>query len=191
MQPGSGTESLASKGEATRARIIARALELAARIGLEHLSIGDLAQDLGLSKSGLFAHFKSKERLLLDVLDTAAENFRERVFRPALKAPRGEARLAALFENWVAWIHARELPGGCVYMAGAFEWDDRPGPVRERVVEHFRDLHAALVKAAKLGVLVGEFRTDLDHLEARLLHNENALAHARRSFERLLADARV
>ncbi|MEY2932078.1 MAG: hypothetical protein RL033_2827 [Pseudomonadota bacterium] len=199
--------SEASKGEATRSRIVARALELAGQVGLESLSIGDLARELGLSKSGLFAHFRSKERLLLDVLEVAAEHFTARIFRPAVLEPRGEARLVALFENWVKQIHSRELPGGgCVFMAGAFEWDDRQGPVRERVVGHFKTLHTTLARAARISVEEGQFRQDLDldqfahelhaillkyHLEARLLHNRKAISYARRAFERLLADARV
>jgi AcrR family transcriptional regulator len=205
--PSSSEREAGSKGEATRARIIQRALELAGHVGLESLSIGDLAQELGLSKSGLFAHFKSKERLLLDVLEVAAEHFKERIFRPAVKKPAGEARLVALFENWVKQIHSRELPGGgCVFMAGAFEWDDRQGPVRERVVGHFKALNATFVRAARISVDVGQFRSDLDvdqfanelhsillkyHLEARLLRNKKALLYARRAFERLLADART
>src|SRR4051812_10971669 len=142
-----------SKGEATRARIIEHALEHARHVGLESLSIGDLAQELGLSKSGLFAHFGSKERLLLDVLDVAAEHFTDRIFRPAVTQPRGEARLAALFESWLEQIDSRELPGGsCVFMASAFEWDDRQGPVRERVVNHFRTLHATLARAVQIAI---------------------------------------
>jgi AcrR family transcriptional regulator len=207
MQPSSDREALSSKGEATRTRIIQRALELAGHVGLESLSIGDLAQDLGLSKSGLFAHFRSKERLQLDVLEVAAEHFKDRIFRPAVKHPRGEARLVALFENWVKQIHSRELPGGgCVFMAGAFEWDDRQGPVRERVASHFKALNATFVRAARISIEVGQFRSDLDvdqfanelhsillkyHLEARLLRNRKALSYARRAFERLLADARA
>jgi AcrR family transcriptional regulator len=196
-----------SKGEATRARIIQRALELAGHVGLESLSIGDLAQELGLSKSGLFAHFRSKERLLLDVLEVAAAHFTDRIFRPAVKRPRGEARLVALFENWVKQIHSRELPGGgCVFMAGAFEWDDRQGPVRERVVGHFKALHATLVRAARISIEEKQFRANLDvdqfanelhaillkyHLEARLLQNRKALLYARRAFDRLLVSARA
>lgn len=196
-----------SKGEATRARIIEHALELARHVGLESLSIGDLAQELGLSKSGLFAHFGSKERLLLDVLDVAAEHFTDRIFRPAVTQPRGEARLAALFETWLEQIDSRELPGSsCVFMASAFEWDDRQGPVRERVVSHFRTLHATLARAVQIAIEEKQFRADLDpeqfahelhgillqhHLEARLLRNDKATLHARRAFEHLLADARV
>jgi AcrR family transcriptional regulator len=196
-----------SKGEATRARIIRHALELARHVGLESLSIGDLAQELGLSKSGLFAHFGSKERLLLDVLDVAAEHFTDRIFRPAVQQPRGEPRLVTLFETWLEQIHSRELPGGsCVFMASAFEWDDRQGPVRERVVDHFRTLHATLSRAVQSAIDEQQFRADLDpdqfahelhgillqyHLEARLLRNRKATLHARRAFEHLLADARA
>jgi AcrR family transcriptional regulator len=196
-----------SKGEATRARIIRHALERARHVGLESVSIGDLAQEVGISKSGLFAHFGSKERLLLDVLDVAAEHFADRIFSPAVQQPRGEPRLVALFENWLQQIHSRELPGGsCVFMASAFEWDDRQGPVRERVVSHFRALHAGLARAVQVAIDEKQFRADLDpdqfahelhgillqyHLEARLLRNLEATAHARRAFEHLLADARV
>jgi AcrR family transcriptional regulator len=199
--------SPSAKGEATRARIIQHALELARDVGLESLSIGDLAQDLGLSKSGLFGHFGSKERLLLDVLDVAAEHFTDRIFGPAVQQPRGEPRLVALFETWLEQIHSRELPGGsCVFMASAFEWDDRQGPVRERVVSHFRTLHDALSRTVQVAIDEGQFRADLDadqfahelhgillqyHLEARLLRNRKATLHARRAFEHLLADARA
>jgi AcrR family transcriptional regulator len=200
--PGSRGES---KGEATRARIIQRALELATRVGLEGLSIGDLAQDLGLSKSGLFAHFGSKEQLQLDVLDAAAELFRAVVFDP-VRGAVGQARLVALFENMLKWVQARDLPGGCIFMAGAFEWDDAQGPVRQRMVEWFEKLNGSITRAVASAVEHGEFRADLDvellayelhsialkyHLEARLLRSKKALALARRAFQRLLAEARA
>jgi len=199
------SERQSSKGEATRARIVQRALELAARVGLEGISIGELAQDLGLSKSGLFAHFGSKEQLQLDVLDLAAELFRASVFDPALRAQRGEAKVVRLFENLLAWVHDRGQPGGCIFLAGAFEWDDVPGPVRQRVVEWFEKFNAAVARAARGAVEAGAFRADLDpelfaselhgvvlkyHLELRLLRNGKASSLARRAFERLLADAR-
>jgi AcrR family transcriptional regulator len=205
MQLNADREGVGSKGEATRQRIIQHALELAGRVGLEGLSIGDLAHELGLSKSGLFAHFKSKERLQLDVLDTAAELFRARVFEPVRRLRRGEERLIGVFENCVKWIDARNLPGGCVYIAGAFEWDDRQGPVRQRVVEWFDRFHLALVRAAQQTRDEHQFRPDVDleqfandlhailmkyHLEARLMRNEKALPRARHAFERLLAAAR-
>jgi AcrR family transcriptional regulator len=201
--PGSRGES---KGEATRARIIQRALELATRVGLEGLSIGDLAQDLGLSKSGLFAHFGSKEQLQLDVLDAAAELFRAVVFDAVMRGAVGQARLVALFENMLKWVQARDLPGGCIFMAGAFEWDDAQGPVRQRMVEWFEKLNASLARVVASAVEQGEFRADLDvellayelhsialkyHLETRLLRSKKALVLARRAFQRLLADARA
>ncbi len=195
----------ASKGEETHARIVEHARILASTVGLEGLTIGALATDLGLSKSGLFAHFKSKEKLQLDVLDAAAEHFRREVFVPALSKPRGEPRMRAIFENWLAWALSKDLPGGCIFLAGALEWDDREGPVRDKLTLWFRALSMGLARAAGLGVSEGHLRADLDlsqfasdwhaivikyHLDARLLRDERALVHARRAFERLLNDAR-
>lgn len=193
-----------SKGDETRQRIIAHALRLASSVGLEGLTIGDLASDLGLSKSGLFSHFKSKEKLQLDILDAAAEHFRTRVFVPALAVRRGEARLVAIFEHWLAWESSPELPGGCIFLAGALEWDDRQGPVRERLVSWFGALSQGLEKAARLAVECGDFRADLDvaqfayemhaivmkfHVDARLLRHEASERHARRAWQRLRSDA--
>lgn len=199
-------EVTSSKGDETRQRIIAHALRLASSVGLEAVTIGDLASDLGLSKSGLFAHFKSKERLQLDILDAAAEHFRTRVFVPALSMPRGQARLAAIFENWLRWVTSPELPGGCIFLAGALEWDDRQGPVRERLVSWFGALTQGLEKAAQLAVACGDFRTDLDvaqfayemhavvmkyHVDARLLRHAAASQHANKAWQRLQEDARA
>jgi AcrR family transcriptional regulator len=196
----------ASKGEVTRRRIVERALELAGRYGLDALTIGDLAQDLGLSKSGLFAHFKSKERLQLEVLDTAAERISARVFEPALRKPRGEARLRGLFELWVKWINAKDSAGGCVYFAAAFEWDDRDGPVRDRLVRWQERLMEGLARIARTAVEAGQFNADHDldqfvyelhgimlkyHFEARLTRDRKALARARKALERLLDSART
>jgi AcrR family transcriptional regulator len=205
MSPSSERNSPASKGEATRARIVQKALELGASVGLEGISIGELAQDLGLSKSGLFAHFGSKEQLQLDVLDLAAELFSSSVFDAAARSERGEARVARVFDNLLKWISSRGVPGGCIFLAGAFEWDDLQGPVRQRVVEWFERFNAALARLATRGMQQGAFRADLDaelfafelhsiltkyHLEWRLLRSKKAVMLARRSFERLLADAR-
>lgn len=195
----------ASKGEATRARIVQRALELTTSVGFEGLSIGDLASDLGLSKSGLFSHFGSKEQLQLDVLDAAAESFKAAVFDTVPRSAAGDARVVALFENTLDWIQSRDMPGGCVFMAGAFEWDDAQGPVRQRLVEWHEKFKLGLVRAVSIGIEQRLFRADLDaelfshelhgilleyHLEARLMRNKKALSFARRAFQRLLADAR-
>src|SRR5512132_1431572 len=117
------------KGEATRAAILDRGVRLATQIGLEGLTIGRLATDLGLSKSGLFAHFHSKEALQIQVLDAAAERFVEKVVRPAVRQPRGEPRVMALCDQWLAWAKTTSGPGGCLFVAAAAEFDDRAGAV--------------------------------------------------------------
>jgi AcrR family transcriptional regulator len=204
-EKGDSSKSEASKGEATRARILQRALELTTSVGFERLSIGDLAADLGLSKSGLFAHFGSKEQLQLDVLDAAAESFKAAVFDPVPRGSAGDARVVALFDNILEWIQSRDVPGGCIFMAGAFEWDDAQGPVRQRLVEWHEKFKLGLVRSVSIAVEQRLFRADLDaelfahelhgilleyHLEARLMRNRKALSFARRAFQRLLADAR-
>jgi AcrR family transcriptional regulator len=193
------------KGEQTRERILERAVQLASRDGLDGLTIGILAEDLGLSKSGLFAHFGSKEGLQLQVLESTVERFREEVVRPALKAPRGEARLRALFDHWMKWTNDPGLPGGCVMIQAAVELDDQPGPPRDFLVASMKDLHGMLAKAARLAVEAGDFRDDVDpaqfafefygiilgyHHARRLLREPKAEARARAAFDRLLADAR-
>ena len=128
-----------AKGEQTRETILVHALGLATRIGIEGLTIGRLAEELGMSKSGLFAHFRSKEALQLEMLKLAGARMVDSVVKPALAAPRGEPRVRALFERWLAWERSPSLPGGCPFMAASFELDDRPGPVRDFVVQNLRD----------------------------------------------------
>src|SRR5690242_13771922 len=123
------------KGEATHQAILSRAMILASRIGLEGLTIGKLASDLRLSKSGLFAHFQAKEKLQIQVLDTAANAFLEGVIRPALQAPRGEQRVRKLVENWLEWAKHKNEDGGCIFVSAAAELDDRPGVVRDHLVK--------------------------------------------------------
>jgi AcrR family transcriptional regulator len=194
------------KGASTRQRILARALEIAGQRGLEGLTIGDLAIDLKMSKSGLFAHFKSKERLQLEVLEAAAQAFGQQVFVPAFTRPRGLERLGAIFDNWLKWIRSNHTRQGCIFMAGAMEWDDRDGPVRDALVHWFEALFAALEKAAQLAVDAGQLRADLDvegfahdldsialkyHLDTRLLRSPKALKQARRAYQRLLSSAQT
>ena len=190
------------KGAETRERILDQAVRIASRDGLEGLTIGSLSSELGLSKSGLFAHFGSKDELQLQVLQAAVERFTENVIRPALAAPRGEPRLRALFENWLAWSNAPDMPGGCVLVAASTELDDRPGPQRDFLAQAFRSRAAFMAKAARLAVEAGHFRADLDpqqfafevdaivlgyHHAQRLMRNPHAGDLARGSFERLLA----
>jgi AcrR family transcriptional regulator len=133
------------KGAETRQAILSHALALATRVGIEGLTIGRLAEDLGMSKSGLIAHFQTKEALQVQVLETGAHRFVEEVLRPALKAPRGEPRLRALFERLLAWEASPSLPGGCPLIAASSELDDRPGPARDYLVQARRDFFDLLV----------------------------------------------
>lgn len=195
-----------SKGEETRAAILDRALATTSRLGLEGLSIGTLAGDLGMSKSGLFAHFGSKEDLQLQVLELAVDRFVEAVIRPALAEPRGEPRVRALFENWLGWPEASNLPGGCVFIATANELDDRPGSLRDRLVGYQRQWLATLARATSIAKEEGHFRNDLDteqfayetyaallayHHFSRLLRDPDAAGRARHAFEDLLRGARA
>ena len=123
------------KGEATRQGILRHAVRLGSRIGLSGLTIGRLADDLRLSKSGVFSHFRSKEALQKETIRFAASIFRESVIRPALREPRGEARVRALFERWLEWPKRDPLRGGCFFVAAASELDDRPGTLRDLLVE--------------------------------------------------------
>lgn len=193
-----------TKGEETRAAILDRAVDLASRIGLEGLSIGGLAGETGLSKSGLFAHFDSKQNLQLEVLRTSADRFVSAVLAPALKKPRGIPRIRALFENWFLW--ARSMPGGCFFVAAANELDDRPGPLRDQLVAYQRDWVGSLATAARIAVEERQFRRDVDvtqfaydfystllayHHFSRLMSDKDAEARARRSFERLVEASRA
>jgi AcrR family transcriptional regulator/GNAT superfamily N-acetyltransferase len=192
-----------SKGKATRRSILHRALDLSSSVGLEGLTIGTLAARVGLSKSGLYAHFRSKEELQSQVLEAAGGLFIEEVVSPAFLAPRGLPRLRALFERWLDWT-TDALSGGCVFIAAAVEFDDRPGPVRDVLVAQQQGVIDMIVKAARLGVDEGHLRRDLDldqfafgfwgillsyHYFSRLLRADGARVRATRAFEDLLRDA--
>jgi len=195
-----------SRGEITRNSILEHASGLASQLGLEGLTIGRLANDLDLSKSGLFAHFQSEEALQLQVLEYAANRFIETVSRPALALPRGEPRLRAIFEGWLDWPRTSGLQGGCFFVAAASELDDRPGPVRDRLVELQREWLEFLAKAVRMSIAAGHFRQDVDpeqfaqdaygvllayHHASRLLRDSKAGARARTAFENLVLAARV
>jgi len=194
------------KGALTRQAILERAVGLASQVGLEGLSVGRLAEDLGLSKSGLFAHFQSKQALQVQTLELAAQRFVELVVSPALRAARGEPRVRALFERWLEWPQAFAQPGGCVFVAAAAELDDQPGPARELLVKLQKDWLEGLATAARSGVREGHFRRDLDveqfafeeyglmlvtHQAWRLLADKQAFKRARRGFDSLIERARV
>jgi len=188
------------KGEQTRTLILNEAVAHASQVGLEGLSIGSLATRLNLSKSGLFAHFGSKEDLQLRTLKQAQTLFRERVFSPALKEPRGLPRLRALFSNWLAWVE-HDSPGGCLMLAASVEYDDRPGAVRELLVSGQRELRGAIVKAIRLAIDEGQLKPGTDpwqlafelfgivlatHHDRRLLEDTRTPGRAQDAFERLI-----
>ena len=195
-----------AKGDNTRTAILDRGVRLATQVGLEGLTIGRLATELHLSKSGLFAHFRSKEALQIQVLDAAAERFVDEVVKPAVREPRGEPRVRALFDRWLGWARSNSGPGGCLFVAAAAELDDRPGPVRDRLVALQKGWLEMIAIVFRTGVTEGVFRTDLDpeefahdlyavmlgfHHAKRLLKDPRAEARAQAAFGRLLAVARA
>jgi AcrR family transcriptional regulator len=191
------------KGEQTRLAVLDQAVEVARRVGLSGLTIGTLAEQAQLSKSGLFGHFRSKEALQLQVLEHARSRFEEIVARPAVRAPRGEPRVRELFDRWLRWD---AMPGGCPFVAAATEFDDQPGPVRERLVRDQRDLFDMIATVFRTGITEGHFRADADaeqfaqdfhgvvlayHHTIRLLGDGRAEPRARRALDALLVGARA
>jgi len=183
-------------------KIVDRALVLANQVGLEGLSLGVLASDLKRSKSGLFAHFKSKEELQLDVLREAIDRFVNLVVKPALEQPRGEARLRTLFDGFLDWVRGRYVKGGCIFMALSSEYSDRPGPVRDLLVESQRNWTKTIARVTQTAVDEKYLRADVDALQFayevvgigmafkhayKLMDDPQAEKRARTAFENLLA----
>jgi AcrR family transcriptional regulator len=189
------------KGEQTRAAIVGAALELAARDGLEGLTIGALAERMNMSKSGVFAHFGSREDLQIAVLKEYERRFAHDILVPALKEKRGLPRLRAIFERWLDRT-AIEAASGCIWVSGATEYDDRPGPVRDELVSMVRSWQRELSRATQQAIDAGDLRADASpadlvfdlygvvlvlHHDARLLNSPDASQRAHRAFERVLA----
>jgi AcrR family transcriptional regulator len=151
-----------AKGERTRGAILDEALRLVSKSGLDGLTIGTLAEATGMSKSGLFAHFGSREELLLAVLAHGQAQFGEVVFQPAMAKPRGLPRLRAMFVNWLDWTESAELPGGCPMIGGATEFDDKPGAVRDMLAGGQRSWIETLKRAARQAVEEGQLSQDTD-----------------------------
>ena len=192
------------KGEMTRAAILDVALELASRDGLEGLTIGLLADRMNMSKSGVFAHFGSREDLQIDVLRLYHRRFEQEIFFPSLTEARGLQRLEAMFNRWLKRVSV-EIASGCIYISGAVEYDDRPGPIREALVAMVRAWQGALVRCAQQAVDGGDLKPDTDaeqlvyemyglvlalHHDARFLRVPGAVERAHRGFARLIADYR-
>ena len=190
----------AGKGASTREAILARAYALACVQGLEGLTIGRVAEQVGMSKSGVFAHFGSREELQLATLDLGGELFIRDVLVPAVKEKRGLARLRAIFANWAEWVR-HEDEGGCLFLAAASEYDDRPGAIRDRVLQQEAAWREQLARAVQMAVDGGEFAADTEpeqfafelyaialavHHDAGLTGYANAAARGFRAFERLV-----
>jgi AcrR family transcriptional regulator len=189
-----------SKGDETRAAILDQAVDIASEVGFTGLTIGQLAEQTGMSKSGLFAHFRSKETLQLETLERARERFTDLVIRPTLATPRGERRVRALFDSWLDW-ETGALQGGCIFVTATAEFDDQPGPMRDAVVRIQQDWMDFVATVVGTAVSEGDFHADLDteqlaftlqglmlgyHHAARLMRDPKALAHTRRALDQLL-----
>lgn len=149
-----------AKGASTRGMLLGRACELAARLGLEGVSIGELASAAGMSKSGVFAHFGSREDLVRQTLDWAAGSFTTQVLEPALRQPRGLPRLQAMLDGWIGWI--LDHPEGCVFLGAATEYDGRPGPMRDHVAELLERWRLIVERAVAMAVEEGHLRAGTD-----------------------------
>ena len=180
------------KGAETKQQVLAHAVARAAVVGLQGLSIGELARDLSMSKSGLFAHFRSKSALQIQVLEYAVEQFASQVVYPSLKAPRGVARVRALMDGWLGWFD-RQGESGCFFIAATTELDDQPGPARDALSSHQRDWLDTIAVVVQTAIAEGDFRADIRpdhfaqdlygialvlHMRARLLDEPLARADA-------------
>lgn len=188
------------KGQQTKLAIIDAALGLAAQIGLEGLSIGVLAEVTGMSKSGVFAHFGSREELQISVIREYFTRFEQEIFYPALKEPRGLPRLQAMFHNWMKRVTV-EIQSGCIFISGAVDFDDRPGPVRDALASSVKTWLAAVHRAVVQAKEEGQIAPDADerqiafeihglilavHYEARFLKNPGPIDRANKSFESII-----
>jgi AcrR family transcriptional regulator len=195
------------KGALTRERIVARAIELASVDGVTGVSLGRLAEATGMSKSGLFAHFRSKEELQVQILEATIAAFKREVIDPAIAASSGEPRFRLLFDRWLAWTESSDrMPGGCLITQAAAELDDQPGPARDLLADAEARWSDTLAAFARSAVKAGAFRKDLDpalfafQLKSiflatvharRLLNDPRAFELARASFDALITASRL
>jgi AcrR family transcriptional regulator len=188
------------KGELTRAAILEVALNLASRDGLEGLTIGLLADKMNMSKSGVFAHFGSREDLQSEVLKLYHANFEREVFFPSIKEARGLPRLQAMYARWIKRVTV-EIASGCIYISGAVEYDDRPGPIREELAGMVRAWQQALLRCVEQTIALGDLKPDTDphqvvfemyglilalHHDARFLRMPGSVNRAQAGFDRLI-----
>jgi AcrR family transcriptional regulator len=188
-----------SKGRETKEMILDIGLEMASRLGLEAVSIGELAKAARMSKSGLFAHFQSKENLQIEILRFAGERFSQGVVIPALRVAAGVGRIQALVDNWIRWT--AQLTGGCIFVQAGNDFKDRPGKVRDFLLQQQAAWIDSLRRIARSAIRVGHFRREIDcdqfafelyslllgfHLYYKLLHNEDIRDREQASLEALI-----
>ena len=188
-----------TKGEDTKLSVLESGLDMASQLGLECVTIGNLAKVTNLSKSGLFAHFQSKENLQIEILNYAARLFSEGVIVPALKTNAGITRIRALVDNWIQWTS--ELTGGCIFVSASTDFSDRPGRVRDLLLHQQKQWIDCLRRIAQSAVQAGDFRPDIDfdqfafdlyslllgfHLYHNLLNDADTKKHQEIALARLL-----
>lgn len=199
------TQKSLRKGELTRVAILDVALNLASRDGLEGLTIGLLAEKMHMSKSGVFAHFGSREDLQIEVLRLYHSHFEQEIFYPSMKAPRGLPRLEEMFARWIKRVTV-EIDSGCIYISGAVEYDDRPGAIRDALVEMVRTWQGALLRSIQQSIDMGHLKPDTDpqqlvyeiyglilglHHDARFLKAPGSVERAQAGFARLIESYRM
>ena len=195
------TSRVLAKGQQTKAAIVDAALRMAAQVGLEGLSIGALAEAMQMSKSGVFAHFGSRDELQISVVREYYARFEAEVFHSAMAQKRGLPRVRALFEQWMRYTSA-ELDSGCIFISGAVEFDDRPGPVRDALIEAVNAWQEAMERAVAQARDEGHLVADADerqitfeihalilalHYDARFLQRPGSMERALRGFDNILA----
>ncbi len=188
-----------TKGDDTKQYILAAGLGMASELGLEDVTIGALAKRTGMSKSGLFAHFQSKENLQIAIMEHAAELFKQTVIMPVLQVTAGISRINALLNNWISW--GSKLPGGCIFVVAGNEFTERPGKVRDFLLNQQMDWHQFLCRVAQSAIDVGDFRSDSDcdqfafefyshilgfHLYHKLLQSQDCTQRQQTALARLL-----
>jgi AcrR family transcriptional regulator len=203
--PDDVTNTPLSKGESTRVAILDAALSLAAKDGLEGLTIGTLADRMQMSKSGVFSHFGSREDLQLEVVREYHRRFELSVFKVALLEPKGLPRLEKMLSLWMK-LRIDELNSGCIYISGAVEFDDRPGAVRDQLILSVRTWRSALEKAITQSIEEGHFRKDCNpkvmlfqiysfvlglHHDVRFLKNPGSINIAHSMIQKVINENRV
>ena len=188
-----------TKGQDTKSAILATGLDMASKLSLESVTIGSLAKATGMSKSGVFAHFKSKENMQIEILKYAARDFTDKVVVPALRTPAGITRIRTLIDNWITW--GGKLTGGCIFVSASTEFSERPGSVRDYLLHQQEEWIDTLQRIAQSAVKAGDFRSDINceqfafdlyslllgfHYYHKLLRDADTVRRQEKAFERLL-----